>query len=276
MTVSGYATAAGQKALWGGQNGEAWVAAQDLLDDLFRPLEAMLVDSVDEGARVLDIGCGTGSTTVAIARKAGANGRAVGVDISEPMIAAARRRASSAEFIRADAQDYRFEPESFDLIASRFGVMFFSDPVAAFTNLRRAARPLGGMRLLAWRGMADNPFMTAAERAAAPLLPDLPVRKPDAPGQFAFADRDRVRRILEQGGWTDIDIHPVDVPCTMPADQLEFYFTRLGPVGLTLGSADDALRARVVETVRPAFEPFIEGPVVRFTAACWSIGAINA
>ena len=162
------------------------------------------------------------------------------------------------------------------MIVSRFGVMFFSDPVAAFANLRRAARPGGEMRLLAWRGMDDNPFMTAAERAAAPLLPDLPVRKPDAPGQFAFADRDRVGRILEESGWTDIDIQPVDVPCTMPAAELEFYFTRLGPVGLALASADDALRAKVVDTVRPAFAPFVHGPLVRFTAACWSISATSA
>jgi SAM-dependent methyltransferase len=269
---SGYATADGQKALWGGQNGEAWVAAQDLLDALFRPIEAMLVESVPAGASVLDIGCGTGSITVAIMRK---SGHAVGVDISEPMITAARERAerdgSPAEFIRGGAQDYPFPPGSFDRIVSRFGVMFFADSVAAFANLRRAARPGARLDLIAWRGMADNPFMTTAERAAAPLLPDLPVREPDAPGQFAFADPDRVRRILEDSGWAGIDIRPIDVPCAMPVEDLEFYFTRLGPVGMALGGASDAVRAQVVEAVRPAFEPFVDGAVVRFTAACWRI-----
>lgn len=279
MASGGYATAEGQKALWGGQNGEAWVAAQNLLDQLFRPIESMLSDAAGAGASVLDIGCGTGSTTVAIARKVGNGGRALGVDISEPMIAAARQRAdregSAATFVRADAQDYAFERASFDTIVSRFGVMFFADPIAAFANLRRAARPGAGLRLFAWRGMADNPFMTVAERAAAPLLPNLPVREPDAPGQFAFADRDRVARMLEDSGWAEIDIQPVDVLCAMPTDDLEFYFTRLGPVGMTLGSAGADVRARVVEAVRPAFEPYVDGPVVRFTAACWSIGAGN-
>ena len=148
------------------------------------------------GGRVLDVGCGTGSTTLAVARRLGAKGRCIGIDISEPMIAAARARAeregTPASFIRADAQTHAFEPASFDMIISRFGVMFFDDSVRAFANLRRAAKQTPSLRFIAWRSAAENPFMTTAERAAAPLLPNLPARRPDAPGQFAFADRDRV------------------------------------------------------------------------------------
>ena len=147
----------------------------------------------DPERRVLDVGCGTGSTTLAVARLLGAKGRCTGIDISEPMIAAARARAeregTPASFIRADAQTHAFEPASFDMIISRFGVMFFDDSVRAFANLRRAARDDAELRFIAWRSAAENPFMTTAERAAAPLLPNLPARRPDAPGQFAFADR---------------------------------------------------------------------------------------
>ena len=114
--------------------------------------------------------------------------------------------------------------------------------------------------------------MTTAERAAAPLLPDLPVRRPDGPGQFAFADRHRVHAILQQSGWSDIDIRPIDVACTMPEKELVHYLTRFGPVGLVLHEADDDTRTRVVETVRPAFDPYVHGAEVRFTAACWMIG----
>src|SRR5512143_3370795 len=130
---------------WSSRRGEAWVEAQALLDRLFLPFETRLADEVASVAapRVLDVGCGTGSTTIAIARRLPAGGRSVGVDISEPMIAAARARAERervpAAFVRADAQTHAFEPASFDAIVSRFGVMFFDDSVRAFGNLRRAA-----------------------------------------------------------------------------------------------------------------------------------------
>jgi len=233
-----------QEQLWNGPSGRVWVEAQALLDQTFRPFEDLLVEAAlaRSPRRVLDIGCGTGATTLALARRLGAHARCVGLDISDPMLALARERAaregSQAEFIRADAQTYRFEPASFDLIVSRFGVMFFDDPVAAFANLRRAATGDATLRLVAWRSAADNPFMTAAERAAAPLLPNLPTRNPDGPGQFAFADAARVRAIFDQSGWTGIDIQPIDVECAFPARELDSYLTRLGPVGRVLQDGD--------------------------------------
>jgi hypothetical protein len=115
--------------------------------------------------------------------------------------------------------------------------------------------------------------MTTAERAAAPLLPNLPARRPDAPGQFAFADRRRVRAILEESGWAEIDVRPIDVACTLPEKELVGYLSRLGPVGLVLQEADDRTRRQIIETVRAAFEPYVHGDEVRFTAACWMVGA---
>jgi hypothetical protein len=115
--------------------------------------------------------------------------------------------------------------------------------------------------------------MTTAERAAAPLLPNLLPRRPNAPGQFAFADRHRVSSILEGSGWTEIDIQPIDVICTLPEKELVRYFTRPGPVGLILQEADDRTRAQVIETVRASFDPYVQGAEVRFTAACWTVGA---
>lgn len=264
---------------WNGPSGRAWVELQELLDTMYRPIEALLVEAVAArgGRRVLDVGCGTGGTTVAVARRLGASGRSIGIDISEPMTTAARTRAeranSGATFICADAQAYPFEPGYFDLIMSRFGVMFFDDPVRAFANLRRAARDHGSLRFAAWRSAAENPFMTTAERAAAPLLPDLPPREPDAPGQFALENAERVRGILEQSGWSGIEVRPLELECTMPESALQGYVTRLGPVGMALQEADDRTRARVVEIILPAFAPYVHGPDVRFTAACWLVGA---
>jgi len=268
-----------QSALWNGLAGRAWVESQELLDRMLKPFEDLLVQAVAArpAARVLDVGCGTGSTTLAVARALGSEGRCTGVDISGPMIVAAQSRAgregSPAGFIQADAQVHPFDAAGFDLIISRFGVMFFDDPVQAFANLRCAASEAAGLQLIVWRSPAENPFMTTAERAAAPLLPQLPARQPDAPGQFGFADPQRVRRILEQGGWAGIDIRPVDVACTLPERDLVTYLTRLGPLARVLPEVDEPTRSRVIDTARAAFDPYVHGDEVRFDAACWIVGA---
>jgi SAM-dependent methyltransferase len=270
-----------QAKRWNGSAGCAWVEAQQMLDRTLQPFEDLLVAEISaSGAkRVLDVGCGTGSTTRAAARLLGATGTAVGIDISEQMIAAARMLAEQDEtrstFICADAQKHAFESRKFDLIMSRFGVMFFEDPVQAFANLRSAASADASLRCIVWRSPGDNPFMTAAERAAAPLLPDLQPRRPDAPGQFGFADELRVRSILQKSGWEKGNICPIDVVCTLPESELIRYGTRFGPVGIALQQADTQTRTRVAAAVRAAFDPFVHGAEVRFTASCWMIEARN-
>lgn len=268
-----------QATLWNGVAGRTWVEAQDLLDRLFKPIEELLVNEATAltPTKVLDAGCGTGATTVAVARMLGTSGHCTGLDISEPMIDAARKRAESERtpltFICADGQDYAFEPDSFDLIISRFGVMFFEDPPRAFANFRRAARLNANLRLVAWRGASQNPFMTTAQRAAAPLLPDLPLPKPNGPGQFAFGDPGHITTILEAGGWAEIDIRPLDIVCTMSESDLIPYISRLGPVGRILQESDEQTRQQVVTAIRPAFDQYVHDGQVRFTAACWMIAA---
>ena len=268
-----------QAKLWNGSAGCAWVEAQALLDRILQPFEDLLVAAVSaNGARrVLDVGCGTGSTTRAVARLLGAQGHSIGIDISEQMIDTARMLAEQervpAKFICADAQTHAFEPASVDMIMSRFGVMFFADPVRAFANLRDAASREATMCFVAWRSPAENRFMTTAERAAASLLPNLPARRADAPGQFGFADARRVQSILAESGWTNIDIEPIDVACTLPESELSRYGARLGPVGVALREVDQRTRDQVVAVVRKAFEPYVHGDEVRFTACCWRVDA---
>jgi SAM-dependent methyltransferase len=268
-----------QAQFWSSSAGCAWVEAHALVDRTLQPFEDLLVEAVAaSGARrVLDVGCGTGSTTRAIARLVGATGQSVGIDISEQMIEAARmladRERTPATFICDDAQTHAFAPGSFDLIMSRFGTMFFSDPVQAFANLRRAAGHDGRLCSVVWRSADENPFATAAERAAAPLLANLQARVANAPGQFGFADAQRVHSILAQGGWSEIDIRPIDVPCTLPEKELIRYGTRFGPVGTALRDADPQTRAQVATAVRAAFDPFVHGDEVRFTGCCWWVTA---
>ena len=269
-----------QHALWNGPAGEAWVEAQRILDQMFAPLATHLLDAIAPctDAQVLDVGCGTGAVALAIAGRLGPEAHVIGVDLSAPMIALARERAQRAglavDFIVADAQQHAFAPGRLDRIVSRFGVMFFDDPVQAFGQLQRAAKRGGVLQALAWRGPDENAFMTTAERAAAPWL-QLPPRQPGAPGQFAFADQVRVEQILSDGGWEDIELLPLDVVCRIDRADLATYVSLLGPVGSALRNGDLAadVRTHVLDAVLHAFEPFVDGDSVTFTGACWDVRA---
>ncbi|WP_246689097.1 class I SAM-dependent methyltransferase [Mesorhizobium sp. WSM4310] len=270
-----------QAALWNDVSGKTWVEMQPILDEILAPFERLVVDAgyPGKGANVLDIGCGAGATTLAMARRVGNDGNCVGLDISQPLVALATERTkvgevANASFEVGDAQAYAFEPGYFDAVISRFGVMFFDDPVAAFTNIRKAARRRGKLVFVAWRSPLENDFMTTAVRAAAPFLPPAPTLDPDAPGQFAFADGAKVRRILEAGGWASIAVEQADVPCRIAQRDLMTFVTRLGPVGAALREVDRATAEKITTVLPAAFAPFVEDGEARFNAACWLVTAL--
>ena len=257
----------GQAAVWNGAGGRGWVEMQELTDRLFQPIEDVLVEAVGAGAvrRVLDVGCGAGETTLAIARRLSVEGECTGIDVSEPLVASAEpcpEGGCPRPFVRADAQRHPLEPASYDMIVSRFGVMFFDDFVEAFANLRRrrATRSAAARRLAQRCG---DPFMKTAENAAAPLWRS--TTEPDTPGQFALADDQRVRD-LRATGWGDIDIEPIDVVCTLPETDLVRYLTNSVP-GPRIGPHHTSTQARVVQAVRPAFDTYVDRSEVHFTAA---------
>ncbi|MBO6764391.1 class I SAM-dependent methyltransferase [Maricaulis sp.] len=269
------------KEIWNGIAGQNWVEAQVLLDSMFKRFEDIIVTGcLEQGARhVLDVGCGTGATTLALADRLREAGGCTGIDISDPMIELARKRAvqsgSGADFICADAEDHPLGIARYDRIVSRFGVMFFRDPVRAFANLRRASAAGAQLAVIAWRDPAENPFMTAAEAAVRPLLPEALAAALQPTGQFAFADENHVRGILRDSGWSGVTMTPLDVACSLPEDALETWLTRLGPLGRLLPELDPGHRAAVIDAARSAYAPYVDGDMVRFTAACWAIGGEN-
>jgi SAM-dependent methyltransferase len=262
-----------QAALWNGAGGHGWANARDMVDLVLQPYEDLLVEAAVAKPRtgVLDVGCGTGGVIRAIGAALG-DATCVGVDISGPQIAVAEP-APNVRFVHADAQVHAFEPE-FDLIISRFGVMFFDDPKAAFRNLRKAGKPGAELTFVAWRGKEENPFMTTAERAVAPFMPDLPTFDPDGPGPHSLADPDRTRKILEDSGWTGIELRKVDLACTMPEDMLPTYLTQLGPVGRALQDMDQTERDKILGTLLRAFDPFVSDGEVRFQSGSWQVTAL--
>jgi SAM-dependent methyltransferase len=275
------------RALWNGTAGRGWVEAQDALRAMFAAVTERLLAGIpaSAGGRLLDVGCGSGATTIAMARRLGPGADCLGVDVSEPLLAVARAHAAETSlpvrFLRADAQVHEFGPACFDWFVSQFGVMFFDDPVRAFENLRRAARPGAALRLAAWRAPDENGFMTLAERTATPLLPALqgqPASPPGAPGQYAFADPGLVRHILSGAGWTGIDLRPADVACAFPASELERYLSWIGAVGRLLQEADGPTQRRVLDALLAAYAAYVHragrpDAQVRFTAACWVVEA---
>lgn len=264
---------------WNGVAADIWVAQQERLDRQLDPLgrAALRALAPRPGELVLDVGCGGGQTTLQLGEAVGPRGRVVGIDVSSRMLAAARRRSTPAHvaFELADAQTHTFA-EPFDAIYSRFGVMFFADPVAAFANLRRTLRPGGRMAFVCWRAETANPIMTVPMAAAAKYLPPLPPPQNDgAPGPFAFADSGRLARILEAAGFGDVAITPHDEPIggNDRAATLELAL-QVGPLGRQLREHPDR-RAAVIDAVRDAIEPFIVDGIARIPSATWIVTAVH-
>jgi SAM-dependent methyltransferase len=280
---------ADQRNYWNQQAGPIWVANQERLDRQIRPHGELALAALAPaaGERVLDIGCGCGETALALAERVGGRGYVLGVDLSEPMLARARERAAAAgvpqvEFVAADAQTAALGEARFDAAFSRFGVMFFGAPEAAFANVRKALAKGGRIAFVCWRPVAENDWVLVPMQAAAPLFPSLPAPPPpDAPGPFAFGDAGRVRRILEAAGFDEIRIEPVDLAMTPGGgdlDEAAEMFLDVGPLGSALremGAGPD-LRERVRGAVRKAFEPHVRGGRVELGSAVWLVQARRA
>lgn len=272
---------ADQIAYWNAAAGETWVAQQDRLDRQLAPLgrEAMATLDIAADERVIDIGCGCGATSLELAAEVGPDGSVLGVDISAPMLEVARRRAvdgglSNIRFLEADAQTRTFEPGGADAVFSRFGVMFFEDPTAAFANIRKALRPGGRLGFVCWRPMPENEWMLLPLKAALQHMPPSPPpADPFAPGPFAFADPGRVRGILEGAGFSDVRLEAHDAKIGGNSlDETVALSLRVGPLGMLLRDHPDQ-RDAVTATLREALEPHAGPNGVFLAAAVWIVTA---
>ena len=274
---------ADQAAYWNGPGGHHWTVRQEMQDGVLAPVAERLLAAAAPraGERVIDIGCGCGATTLDAAAIVGADGRALGLDISEPMIARARERANElglhAEFTVADATIHDFSAERADLMISRFGVMFFADPALSFTNMRGGLKSGGRLVFACWRDAKLNPWITVPLRAATLHAPRLPEANPLDPGPFAFAEEARVRQILDAAGFRDISLEPQDLELDVAvgrgienglATMLE-----IGPASRALQDQSDAIKAAATAEIRRALEPHQRGDSVWLGAAIWIVRA---
>jgi SAM-dependent methyltransferase len=271
---------ADQIAYWNGAMGERWAQFHPDMDrnlaDITKGL--MRLANARPGENVLDVGCGAGETSQLFAKAVAPNGHVTGVDISAPMLAVARaRNIADADFAQADAATRIFRPE-YDLVVSRFGVMFFDDPAAAFANIRKALKPGGRLAFVCWRSPQENEWVTALARAAQPLLPPAqPPADPFAPGPFAFADLGRVEGILLKAGFRAPRLEKLNSHMNLgnSAEEAAAQMINIGPLSraLTDANADDALRAKVRLAVTPVLDGLRKNGLVSPGAACWLVSA---
>jgi SAM-dependent methyltransferase len=275
---------AAQIELWNSPPMRAWADQHERMDRALAPLLEALIAAADPqpGEHVLDIGCGSGTTALALAKRVGDGGRVLGADIAERSVARAQQRIAAAgyrkaEVIAADAATHPFPAHAFDLAFSRLGIMFFADPTAAFANIRHAVKPGGRVTLACFRAPAESPFPNAIVAAVRHLLPPIPPAGPDEPGPFSWADPARVHRILEGAGFRDVSLTPVNptirlAPPGNAAEAADFAMV-FGPLTRHLAQLSAAQR----EAVRAALQAFFaghDGPSgIALTAANWLVRA---
>jgi len=279
-----HADNADQAAYWNGPGGRRWTGRDETPDAVFAPIAEMLYARARAapGERVIDVGCGCGATTLELAAQVRATGRAIGLDVSAPMIAQARERAGAAsavEFVLADATTHRFAPGWANLLFSRFGVMFFADPALSFANLRKGLARGGRMAFACWREARLNLWQTIALKAACKHVPRLPELGPEDPGPFSFADERRVRRILSSAGFEKIALTPVDLELDIAAggglEAAVAASQQIGAASRALEGQPDDRRAAAVAEIRAALAPYRWGMSLPLGAAIWIVEAIS-
>jgi ubiquinone/menaquinone biosynthesis C-methylase UbiE len=272
---------ANQYEEWNNATGRRWLERHEAVDRQIAPfgLRAMEVADVRPGERVLDVGCGCGETSLELARRVGASGSVTGVDISRLLIDTARQLAdrskvSNVRFEAADAQTFPLPAQSFDLVFSRFGVMFFDDPEAAFRNLRNAVRPGGRLSFVCWPAPRENQFMTIPIAAASRHIELPQPSNPETPGPFAFADKERIKRILSRAGFGEIETDRVlEKVGGATLDESARMLLELGPLNRILDELDDKTRRAIFEDILGALKDIKSSEPPLLDAAAWLVTA---
>lgn len=269
-------------SFWNGQGGHIWVTRQAHTDITLAPMTEALhaFAAPRSGERVLDIGCGCGATTLEFARAVGPAGRVTALDISGPMLAEGEARAKAAgianvDWLQADAATATLD--EFDLLTSAFGLMFFGDPVAAFTNMRRAANPGARMAFVCWRSLAENPWVEVPMDAVSRHLPPRPKPIPNAPGMFAFADPQHISEVLTAAGWAPPRLDKLDLDLDIAAgrglEEAVVQSTQIGAVNSWLRNQPAEVVSAATTSLREALAAHLDGESVRLPGAMWLVSS---
>jgi SAM-dependent methyltransferase len=268
--------AADQKAFWNGPGGQAWLSSWERIQRTVTPFGQLALEEAAPrpGERVLDVGCGTGQTTADLARAVGPQGHVLGVDVSETLLAVARaEEIPNAAFVQADAATQPLDPASLDLVFSRFGVMFFADPVPAFANFRQALKDNGRIVFVCWRTPRENPWVTVPLQAGQPFLAPINRPGPEDPGPFAFGDTARVERIFREAGLAAPTFRKLDRSLRVGAtiDETLDNITRFGPLVKPFAESPPDQVAKAKAAIGEALKPYVKPDGVFLDGACWLV-----
>lgn len=270
---------------WNGQAGQNWVNENRLTDIMYQPFGDRVVARAEptSGERILDIGCGCGTTTMKLAKLIAPGGAITALDASSVMLDVARKRTVSAtvpiNIVNADAETYALEPESYDLMFSQFGVMFFANPTAAFANFHRALKPGGRISFVCWRGPERNPFMMVPFNAVRNFMPELAPPDPDAPASpLSFASREKVEKMLAEAGFVDVDLDLFETDASMGEGSLEEctrYIVAFagGTVGAVIRGAGEENTAAIISALQTGLAPYHKDNRVKLGASAWIVSA---
>lgn len=265
---------------WRQEGGQKWVESIDDTESTLHAFNEELLEhaEISIGETVLDVGCGGGLSSIEIAKRVGQGGRVVGIDISPDVLAIAGERGKhipNLEFTEGDAASQPLPPDSFNLIFSRFGVMFFSQPANAFNNLRQALKADGRMVFLCWRTLEENPWMMEPAQAAFTVIPrEGPPPDPDAPGPFSLGSRGRVEELLGGAGFQALDIQAVDAGMSIgPLDDAVEFFMKMGPAAAVVQEASEAQKSAVREALEKVLKNYATADGVVMPGAAWLVAA---
>jgi SAM-dependent methyltransferase len=272
-----------QIEFWNGRTGARWSQWQRQIDQLMKPFTTATIECLAPrpGERIVDVGCGAGETSLAIADRVQAHGFVLGLDVSRPLLRIAQARAAitpeyPVQFVEADASSYALARGAFDALFSRFGVMFFADPAAAFAHLARGLATGGRLAFCCWRDRRENAWVRLSVEATRRHLRELPAPPgPDEPGPFSFADEARIRRILDTAGFRDVRVERFDPALVFGADEASAaeFLTRIGPTGSVLQEHPETLRGGVAADLAKVLGEYREPGGVTLGAAAWLVTA---
>ena len=271
-----------QRRRWDEEEGEHWVAEAERFDRMLAPYGDQIIAglSPEPGEQVLDVGCGNGALSLDVAARVGPNGGVLGLDLSGPMLSLARSRAAerglgTVRFEQSDAQVHDFGDTRFDAVTSRFGVMFFEDPVAAFANLRSGVRSGGRMAFACWRSLLENDWLMVPAATLLEFVPMPEMPPPGGPGPFGLADPDQTRSRLTDAGWTDVELEPFEVRQWLADDPASVVnFLRRSEMAKTmLGDADEETASKAWNAVETMLAEHTDDDGVHLTGRAWLVTA---
>lgn len=280
--MSNYDENSDSQKFWNEEGGQKWVDNINIVEAFIQPLSDKLLEAIQarEGENILDVGCGGGLTSIRLAEQVGSRGNVKGVDVSEPILRVAKERGrdiANLDFELGDAATRELGENTYDVVTSRFGVMFFDDPVQAFTNLRKGLNNSGRLVFICWRKLEENPWMARTAKAAFAVVPppeDAVPPDPTAPGPFSLGEESHLRGVLESAGFSDVNIEAVDQGLNMgELDDTVAFILKMGPASEVAREASAEQVEAITRAIKEVLSEYQTDTGVISPSACWIVSA---